>query len=84
MEYPKKLTSEEKADLSIHIKWKGPTLKFNVNFKECFKLLVDIIYDMNEMQDRRFVSAPLGISSVLVILIFLIELKVHFIKVHGT
>ena len=62
---PKKLTSEVKADLPIQIKWKGPSLDFKVDVRECFKLLVDIIYDMNEMQDRRFASAPLGINSIL-------------------
>merc|ERR1719250_59439 len=29
--------------------------------KECFRLLSEIIFDMNEMQDPRFVSFPVAV-----------------------
>ena len=54
------LTPGEIADLPMIISWKGPPLSFSIDEKECFKLITDIIYDMNQMQDPEFVSFPVG------------------------
>ena len=56
----RQLTDEEIADLPVIISWKGPNLNFEMDEKECFRLLSEIIFDMNEMQDPRFVSFPVG------------------------
>merc|ERR1719334_1600355 len=47
----KKLTSEEMDNLPVIISWKGPRLNFSTDEKECFKLITDIIFDFNQMQD---------------------------------
>ena len=56
----KKLTSEEMDNLPVIISWKGPRLNFSTDEKECFKLITDIIFDFNQMQDQEFVSFPVG------------------------
>ena len=61
----KQLTDEEIADLPVIISWKGPNVKFEMDEKECFRLLTEIIFDMNKMQDPRFVSFPVGECKVL-------------------
>ena len=56
------LTPDQIADLPVIISWKGPTMTFSSDERECYKLLTDIIYDMNLMQDPQFVSFPVGKS----------------------
>ena len=56
----KELTNDEKEDLSIIIKWKGTRLNFKAEEKGCYRILVDIIHKMNQMQNPKFASSPLG------------------------
>ena len=56
----KKLSQDDIKELPITISWKGPLFSFETDEAKCFELLTKIIYDMNLMQDPRFVSFPLG------------------------
>ena len=57
-----KLTPEEIEELPVIISWKGPTLSFNTDKEECFKLLTEIVSNFNMMQptDSEFKSFILG------------------------
>jgi hypothetical protein len=57
---PRKLTPEEILELPVIISWKGPSFSFDTDEKMCFELLSKIIFDMNQMQDRRYTSFPMG------------------------
>ena len=61
---PRKLTDEEVNELPVVLKWKGPNIEFCTDMYEGLKLLIRIIYDMNEMQNPKFTSAPLGNSFI--------------------
>jgi hypothetical protein len=57
---PRKLTPEDIQELPVIISWKGPDYHYKTDEKECFQLLCKIIFDMNLMQNPKFVSFPLG------------------------
>ena len=54
------LTPEERQELPVIICWKGEAIHFQTDEKETTRLLCQIISDMNLMQNRKFVSFPLG------------------------
>ena len=56
----RKLTEEEVQNLPVVISWKGPDHKFIWDEKECLELLCKILQDMNQMQNPKFKSFPLG------------------------
>ena len=62
---PRKLTSEEIQDLPVNISWSGPQYDFDTDEKTCFKLLTEIIFDMNIMQNPKFSSFPLGMFQLI-------------------
>ena len=57
---PMMLTPEERQELPVIICWKGEACHFQTDEKETTRLLCQIISDMNLMQNRKFVSFPLG------------------------
>ena len=60
---PTKLTHEQVKDLPYNISWTGPMLTFKVNPAECFRLLLEVISDMNKMQqNKKFLSYPIGMN----------------------
>ena len=61
---PTKLTEDQVKELPVNISWTGPKLTFKIDPSECYKLLIEVIYDMNEMQkNKKFVSFPIGLNS---------------------
>ena len=56
----RKLTDDEVLNLPVIISWKGPDHEFVWDEKECLELLCQILKDMNEMQNPKYKSFPLG------------------------
>ena len=46
----RQLNEEEVADLEVNVVYTGPALKFHIDEKRCYQLLIDIIDKMNELQ----------------------------------
>jgi hypothetical protein len=59
----RKLTDDEVLNLPVIISWKGPDHEFVWDEKECLELLCQILKDMNEMQNPKYKSFPLGKST---------------------
>ena len=57
---PRKLSQTEIADLPIIISWRGPDYQFRSDEEECIRLICLILGDMNIMQNKKFISFPLG------------------------
>ena len=59
--FSRRLTQEEISELPLEIIWTGSQkFVFENDEKECFTLVFTIIGNMNEMQDSRYHSYPLG------------------------
>ena len=56
----KRMTEMELMGLPVILSWKGPPLRFETDRASCLRLLLDIIYNMNIMQDTEYVSLPVG------------------------
>ena len=56
----RKLTLEETWELPVTVSWKGPHFCFETDERKCVELLSKIFSDMNTMQNKKFVSFPLG------------------------
>ena len=56
----RKLTEDEVLNLPVIISWKGPDHEFIWDEKQCIELLCQILKDMNEMQNPKYKSFPLG------------------------
>lgn len=55
-----KLSQEEVSALSVKVSWSGPQLSFQTDSETCFRILAEIFYDFNLMQNKKFVSFPIG------------------------
>ena len=52
-EHPTKLCPDQVNELPFNIAWNGPRLSFKVDPKECYRLLFELISDMNAMQKNK-------------------------------
>ena len=64
--YAKKLSVEEIQNLPFDIVYEGEEISYLDDEEEAFSKLVKIIENMNLMQDKDFVSFPLGISQLFI------------------
>ena len=55
-----KLSPEEVLALPVKVSWSGPQLRFETDSESCFRILAEIFYDFNLMQNKNFVSFPIG------------------------
>ena len=55
-----KLNKEEVDDLPVIVCWTGPHLNFETDEKTFYSLLSELFGDFNLMQNRNFVSFPIG------------------------
>ena len=46
----RQLNEEEVADLEVNVVYTGPALKFHIDEKRCYQLLIYIIDKMNDLQ----------------------------------
>ena len=59
-----KLDSDQLKDLPFNISWSGPKLNFKIDPRECYRLLLEVISDMNKMQkDKKYLGFPVGMKS---------------------
>lgn len=54
------LSQEEVNELPVLVNWSGPDMKFETEEKTFYSLLSDIFCDFNVMQNKKFVSFPIG------------------------
>ena len=55
-----KLSEQEVLDLPVIICYNGPDLEFETDVKTCYSLLSEIFCNFNLMQNKKFVSFPIG------------------------
>jgi hypothetical protein len=62
---PTKLSQDQVNELPFNIAWNGPKLSFKVDPKECYRLLLEVISDMNAMQkNKKYLAFPVGMKFI--------------------